>query len=202
MRTAWDLLDDFDGLEVLGVIGDFARCLGCLPQGRKLICFFGSTIGNFGDPQAVELLAGVASFMSPEDALLVGMDMLKPAGVIEAAYNDRAGITARFNLNILRHVNERLGSDFCLADFRHRAFFDHELSRIEMHLEAIRSVTADIPDIGLKVRLARGETIRTEISRKFARPKARKLFSLAGLEVVQWYTDARGWFSLVELRLA
>jgi L-histidine Nalpha-methyltransferase len=196
------LLRDFAGIEVLCIVGDFTCAPDFLPRGRKLICFFGSTLGNFPPVEAVSLLGGFARSMGPDDRLLVGMDMLKPVEIIEAAYNDSSGVTAQFNLNVLGHVNDRLHADFVPGDFEHVAFFNRDQHQVEMHLRAVRPMEVRIGDIGLTVPIARGETIRTEISRKFSRTAAEEMFCAAGLVVAGWYADERGWFSLAELRRA
>ena len=194
------LLRDYRSLRIRGIAADFTRHLGRLPPGRKLIVFLGGTFGNFTESQGRRLLRRFAELMSPGDRLLIGLDMVKQVAILEAAYNDGAGVTARFNLNILSHVNRCLKADFCLADFSHRAFFNRDLERIEMHLVAGRDLQVRIADLDLQVKMETGETIRTEISRKFHRDSAAKLFLKAGLSPVAWHTDRRGWFSLVELR--
>jgi L-histidine Nalpha-methyltransferase len=196
------LLRDFPGIEVLGIVGDFTCSLDYLPRGRKLICFFGSTFGNFSSEGAISLLERFTRVMGPDDSLLVGMDMLKPVEVMEAAYNDRSGVTARFNLNTLRHVNEKLHADFNPGNFEHLAFFNRDEGQIEMHLRARRSMEVHIVDIGLRVSMDRGETIRTEISRKFTRTGAAETFARAGLTVENWRPDDREWYVLAQLRLA
>lgn len=200
VHSCLGILRDFEDLHVCGVIGDFTRHLERLPGGRKLIAFFGGTFGNFSDPEAIGLLTGMARIMGTEDRLLMGIDMLKDVGVIEAAYNDSRGVTARFNLNVLTHVNQALRADFRLHDFEHMAFFNPEGEQIEMHLRARRDVRAVLHRIGLGVHLEEGETIRTEISRKFSREKAERLFRRAGFCPAEWHTDPREWFSLVILR--
>ncbi len=199
LRSAHRLLDDFPWLSIHALVADFTRHLDCLPEGRKLIAFFGGTFGNFTHEQGVALLQGFASIMGGRDRMLLGIDMLKPAGIIEAAYNDRSGVTAEFNRNILQHVNHRLGADFRPGDFEHTAFFNPEKEQVEMHLKARSRVMAHIAEVGLSVCLRPGETILTEISRKFSRTRAMACFDEAGLVPVNWFTDADAWFSLVEL---
>ncbi len=200
IRSSLCILKDFEGLRICGIIGDFTRHLGRLPGGRKLITFFGGTFGNFPDLQGIELLESIARIMGPEDRLLIGIDMLKDIGIMEAAYNDSRGVTARFNLNILSHVNQVLQSDFRLDDFEHRAFFNPGEEQIEMHLRAKRDVRTELRRVRLPVHVAEGETVHTEISRKFSRKKAEGLFRSAGLSPEEWYADPREWFSLVSLR--
>ena len=202
IRSARRLLKDFRALRIHTIAADFTRHLEHLPRCRKLIAFFGGTLGNFTAAMSRRLLGNFAAVMHPDDCLLIGIDMLKPVNLLERAYNDSAGITAAFNLNILNHINKRLGGNFNTADFAHRAFFNHDRERIEMHLAAKRDVEISIADLDMPVRMDKGETIHTEISRKFSRHSAEKMFVAAGLLPVAWHTDDRGRFSLVELRKA
>lgn len=200
LDSAKELARDFRRLEILGIVADFAHLNGLLPRGRKLITFFGSTIGNLTDPDALTLLSSIRSMMNPEDRFLLGMDMLKPTGIIESAYNDSQGITRDFNRNILVRINRELNGDFDPDDFEHLAFFDPPTKRVEMHLRAKSDVQVRIEDLGLMLRLKRGETIHTEICRKFSLDDAIHLFETAGLSVVRFFADSKGWFSLIELR--
>ncbi len=199
LRSAHRLLDDFPWLCIHALVADFTRHINHLQDGRKLIAFLGGTFGNFTHEQGVALLKGFAGIMNGRDRMLLGIDMLKPPGIIEAAYNDQSGVTAEFNRNILRHVNHRLRADFRLDDFEHLAFFDPDREQVEMHLRARSRISAHIAEAGLCVSLEPGETILTEISRKFSRMRAMDCFDQAGLVPVRWFTDANAWFSLVEL---
>lgn len=198
--AAEGLLRRYPRLHVLGIVGDFTRDIGRIPRERKkLITFFGGTIGNFADPAAHRILRSVAAVMEESDRFLVGLDLVKPVPVLEAAYNDAAGVTAAFNRNILAVVNRELGADFDPGRFEHRAFFNRDLAQIEMHLVASRAMTVRIPALGLRVAFERGETILTEISRKFSRESAGRLFGAAGLAVERWFSDPEGWFALAEV---
>ena len=199
LRSAHRLLDDFPWLSIHALVADFTRHIDRLPEGRKLIAFFGGTFGNFTHEQGVALLQGFARVMGGQDRMLLGIDMLKPAGIIEAAYNDRSGVTAEFNRNILKHVNHQLRADFRPDNFEHVAFFNPDREQVEMHLKARSHVRAYIAEVGLSVCLGPGETILTEISRKFSRERAMACFDEAGLVPTNWFTDANAWFSLVEL---
>ncbi len=198
--SAHDLLKDYERLEILGVIADFTRHISILPRGRKLITFFGSTIGNFTEREAVRLFRSIRSIMGAEDRFLLGMDMLKPVEVIESAYNDRQGVTGNFNRNILEHINRELKGDFDGRDFDHWAYFNPEREWVEMHLRARRPVRVRLDDLSLAVNIQQGETIHTEISRKFSWESAHRLFRMTGMTVSRWFTDPKGWFSLVELQ--
>lgn len=192
----------YRNLRILGVVADFTRHLEMLPSGRKLIILFGSTLGNLTEPRAITFLKKMSDIMTPEDSLLLGLDMLKKASILEAAYNDGMGITRKFNLNILSHINRELNADFNLGDFDHRAFFDSTKGRVEMHLEAKRAVRVRISDLALSVDFKKGETIHTEVCNKFSREKASRIFGKANLSETAWLTDPKGWFSLVALKTA
>jgi L-histidine N-alpha-methyltransferase len=191
---------DYAPMEVRGLIADFTRDLEGMPAGRKMIAFFGSTFGNFMPEESIRFLRRFAAAMTREDRFLIGIDMVKPVETIEAAYNDAAGVTAEFNLNILRHLNRRFKADLDTSDFEHVAFYDTELERIEMHLRAKKNLMGSIPGLSMQVSFSKGETILTEISQKFSRRSATERFRRAGFRPVAWHMDAKGWFSLVELQ--
>jgi L-histidine N-alpha-methyltransferase len=190
----------YPDLEVLGLRADFTAHLGMLPRGKKLLVFFGSTIGNFTDQECAGFLEKLKQAMNLDDCLLVGMDMLKPVRVMEAAYNDSEGITRRFNLNMLSHINRELKANFDLDDFEHLAYFNPDDEQIEMRLHAKRAVSVSIPSLSMTVTLRKGETIHTEICRKFSRNRIERIFSEAGFQIEGWFTDSKGWFSLVEVK--
>ena len=202
MERAKDLLDRYPELQVLGTVADFTRQLDVLPKERSLLlCFLGSTIGNMSEDEGIAFLRQVANNMKPGDALLVGFDMVKPKATLEAAYNDSKGITARFNKNVLRVVNNELNATFDPSHFDHLAFFNKADSRIEMHLRANRDVAVTIESIGMESQFRPGETIHTENSRKFTRTSIAAMIGRAGLSVRHWYSDEAGWFSLVLMEL-
>lgn len=199
LESARELLNDYENLTILGLLADFTQHLWALPHGKKLLTFFGGTIGNFTDREALNWLRSVRAIMNRDDRFLLGMDMLKSIEIIEAAYNDRQGITRDFNRNILVHIDRELGADFDPEDFEHLAFFNTGRECVEMHLKARRNISAHIEDLGLSVEIKKGETIHTETSTKFSRKRAQRLFQGAGLSVSRWVTDSKDWFSLVEL---
>jgi L-histidine N-alpha-methyltransferase len=197
-----DLKHRYPGLKVTGVIADFTKHIGRMPEDRnKLFLFFGSTIGNFYDEERSGLLRSIAGQMAPGDRFLVGIDMIKDAGTLERAYNDSRGVTAEFNRNVLNVINRELAADFDTRDFDHLAFFDAEKERVEMHLRASRKSPAFIGGLGLRVGMEEGETIHTEICKKFSRESAENMAREAGLKIERWFSDPRGWFSLIELAL-
>lgn len=195
-----ELLQLYSTLEVLGFVADFTKQMGVISTGRsKLILFLGSTIGNLSPEECRYFLQKVAAVMEPDDRCLIGLDMIKEKETLEDAYNDSLGVTSQFNKNILNVVNRELQGDFNLSHFDHLAFFNEEEEQVEMHLRANRRTTAEIRDLPLTVELEKGETIQTEICRKFERKSAERMFSRAGLEVTNWFTDPRAWFALSEL---
>ena len=196
-ETAHDLSRSYPGLEVAWRVHDFTDHLDVLP-GREphLLVFLGSTIGNLHPGPAAEFLADVAEALGSEDHFLLGTDLVKDRAVLEAAYNDSRGVTAEFNKNVLRVLNRELGGDFDLDAFRHRAVWEPEEQRIEMHLVSTRKQTVLLRAIDLEVPFEQGEHILTEISRKFTRPDVERMLAGAGLELTAWYTDPDDWFAL------
>ncbi len=186
------------GVEVRPVWADFTERFDvpavAAPVRRRVVYFPGSTVGNFGPDDALRLLTGIAALCGPGGGLLVGVDLRKPAAVIEPAYNDRAGVTAAFNRNLLVRINRELGADFDPARFDHRAFFNAEHSRVEMHLVSREPQVVRVG--GAVVRFAAGESVRTECSYKYAPEAFRRLAAMAGLEVVRTWTDAHHLFSV------
>jgi L-histidine Nalpha-methyltransferase len=182
------------GIEMLGLGLDFSTRLE-LPsgsvQGPPLVFYPGSSIGNFEPAAALRLLREVHALGG---ALLIGVDRVKETALLEAAYDDALGVTAAFNLNLLRHLNRRLGSDFDLRQWRHVAFFDRAASRIEMHLESRIAQTVRWP--GAERRFAAGERIHTENSFKWEPPAFTALLRDAGFSQVRHWTDERDWFSV------
>jgi len=196
------LREEYPQLTVTPEVADLTRPLHLsapLPR-PALFAFLGSTIGNFNPAAAVRLLGHVRATMNPEDAFLLGADLRPGNGKskeeLEAAYDDALGVTASFNLNVLRVLNRELGADFDLRQFTHRAFYDVDQARIEMHLAARREQTVTIPDGGTFL-VREGETIRTEISCKYDRETLEDLFSAAGLRITDWREDERGRYALV-----
>ncbi|MEO8575286.1 MAG: L-histidine N(alpha)-methyltransferase [Gemmatimonadales bacterium] len=194
--TAAQLRREYPGMCVDTAVADFATELVLPAIARPSVFgFLGSTIGNFREREAVEILGRVAGQMRPGDHFLLGADLRKDVALIEAAYNDSAGVTAEFNLNILRVINNELGADFDLSRFRHRAVYDSAHHRIEMHLDSVFAQVVRVPGIG-EVKFAAGESVRTELSHKYNRESVVSLFSQAGLELVEWIEDDGNTFAL------
>ena len=197
-ESAAKLRDEYPTLGIEPLIGDISDPLDLpadLPE-PAIIAFLGSTIGNFDPIAARALLRNVRRVMRPGDRFLLGADLRKNPSVIEAAYNDAQGVTAEFNLNVLRVLNRDLGADFDLDAFEHRAFYDRVLHRIEMHLVSTDDQTVRVPGVG-DVRFAGGESIRTEISCKYDRGSITEMLSAAGMQMDRWITDSAQSYALV-----
>lgn len=196
-QTARALRSEYPGTRISPAVADISGPINFPVFPRPaLFAFLGSTIGNFEDEPAIALLKRVAAAMQPGDRFLMGADLVKDRSVLEAAYNDSRDVTAQFNLNVLRVMNRELGATFDETAFRHQAFFNPVHSRIEMHLISTRRQVVDIPGMG-EVVFRDGESIRTEISRKFTRPMLEEMFSEAGLAIEQWETDEKNWYALM-----
>lgn len=200
VAASGDLLNKYTKLRVLGIVADFTRHMEVIPDdSAKFIIFFGGTIGNLNEAESQQFLQTVANSMKPEDRFLIGLDMVKPKNILEAAYNDAQGVTSAFNKNVLRVINRELHADFEPAVFEHLTFYNEEKEQVELHLQSKQRTSAEIKDLDLAVEFEKGETIHTEICRKFSEESAQKMFSEAGLTIERRFTDSRGWFSLVEL---
>jgi L-histidine N-alpha-methyltransferase len=158
----------------------------------------GSSIGNFDPPQAQALLSRMRALLQDDGALLIGVDLVKDSAVLHAAYDDAAGITADFNLNVLNHLNRLIGSDFDVTQWQHLAFFNAEQSRIEMHLQARVDLVVRWP--GASRAFARGERIHTENSYKYRVDDFINLLHRAGLPHTQVWTDEKRWFAVLLAR--
>src|SRR3954447_7185178 len=197
-ESAEHLVERYPGVRVYGVVGDFERHLGALPapEGPRVIAFLGGTIGNFPPGSRRKFLRSIARVLRPRDALLLGTDLVKDPAVLEAAYNDSAGVTAAFNRNVLAVINRELGGDFDLEAFEHVAFYDREQEWIEMRLRALRPQVVEIGRLGLTVHFANREELRTEISAKFTRERVEADLAAAGLRLREFLTDGEELFAL------
>jgi L-histidine N-alpha-methyltransferase len=192
----------YPGIEVRGVAGDFERHLAFIPRaGRRLIAFLGGTIGNFEPRARRTFLAALVATMKPGDTFLLGTDLVKDRGRLLRAYDDSAGVTAEFNRNVLRVLNNELDADFVPERFRHRAVWDERNEWIEMHLVSEEEQLVHVRALDLKVEFAAGESIRTEISAKFRRAGVESELAAAGLDLLEWYTDPDSDFALSLSRL-
>jgi dimethylhistidine N-methyltransferase len=191
-----DLQRHHPAVEMLGVGHDFSERLALPPEaceGAAVVFYPGSSIGNFAPEDALRLLRE-ARAASADGALLIGVDLVKPRPLLEAAYDDELGVTAAFNLNVLRHLNRLLGADFELRDWRHVALYNESESRIEMHLEAVRNTV--VRWRGGERCFVSGERIHTENSYKWSPEGFAALLRRAGFGVLRRWTDERGWFGV------
>ncbi|MFN3389492.1 MAG: L-histidine N(alpha)-methyltransferase [Allosphingosinicella sp.] len=196
--AAASLRDDFPDLPVYPVEADFMKPIAlprAVAEATKLGFFPGSTIGNMVAATAVDLLRGMKETLGLGSFLLIGMDRIKDAGELERAYDDAAGVTAAFNLNLLHRINRELGGDIPVEAFRHKAVWNDPLARIEMHLEAMRDVAFEVG--GERFAMRAGETIHTENSHKYGPREARLLLKAGGWTVAAEWTDPEGRFALI-----
>ena len=164
--------------------------------GRRLVLYIGSSIGNFSPGDAVDVLRGVRSQLAPGDCLLLGADMVKAERTLVAAYDDAAGVTGKFNKNVLVRLNRELDANFNLQAFRHLARWNEQQSRIEMHLESLAAQKVTIGALDLDVRFRLGETIHTENSYKFTDQRILGLLVRSGFRLKQQWSDANKWFTV------
>lgn len=193
------LLDDYPGLNIRGLICDYYRAmeeLGSHPDERRLFLFLGSSLGNFTLEEASDLLQAIRAAMNSGDMLLMGLDMVKDERVLHDAYNDRKGVTAAFNLNLLGRINRELGGDFDLSQFRHKAFYNREQRRIEMHVESLCAQSVTIEVLGQSFSFAAGETIHTENSYKFDSASLQRVLHGTEFDMVRQWCDANEWYTL------
>ena len=169
-----------------------------LPKERRLVFYPGSSIGNFDPPHARALLSRMRDLLQDDGALLIGVDLVKSEAVLNAAYDDDEGVTAAFNLNVLDHVNRLIGSDFDTRQWQHRAFFNAEQSRVEMHLEATTDLL--VRWHGGSRSFSRGERIHTENSYKYRAEGFVELLGRSGFTQTQVWTDEQAWFAVVLAR--
>ncbi|MCK0176375.1 L-histidine N(alpha)-methyltransferase [Mycolicibacterium sp. F2034L] len=198
LRSAGAALEnDYPGLEIAAVCGDFEEHLGKIPRdGTRLIVFLGSTIGNLTTGPRAEFLATLADTMSEGDTLLLGTDLVKDPDRLVQAYDDSAGVTARFNRNVLAVVNRELDADFDVDNYQHVARWNADEQRIEMWLRATDAQQVRIRAIDLTVDFAAGEEMLTEVSCKFRPDEVAAELSAAGLTRTHWWTDPAGDFGL------
>ncbi len=190
---------EYPDLEVHGLVGDFTRHLDLLPAaegGRRLVAFLGGTIGNLEPTERAEFLTALHAALDPGERLLLGAGLVIDPAVMVAAYDDSAGITAEFELNVLRVLNRELGADFDVDSFDYVARWDAEREWIDMRLRARRAMTVTVPAVDLRVEFAEGEELRTEVSAKFRREGLAAELADAGFAPDHWWTDPQDRFAL------
>ena len=206
---------EFPSIGILAIHSDYIRGIrmvevilnkdvGAKESFNKLVIFLGSSIGNFEPNEASAFLQQIRSSIgnSTNNKFLIGFDLHKDAEILEAAYNDRNGITAKFNLNILARINRELGGEFDLNTFYHSAFYNLMKRRVEMHLVSKIDQNIKINNLGKTVTFKKGESIHTENSYKYSIDQIRELAENSGFKVEKNFTDKRGWFDLVLLSIA
>jgi L-histidine N-alpha-methyltransferase len=188
---------EYPGIEIDAVCGDFEEHLDEIPRvGRRLVAFLGSTIGNLTPAPRADFLAALSDTLRPGDSLLLGTDLVKDVGRLVRAYDDSAGVTAKFNRNVLAVVNRELDADFDLDAFEHVARWNAEEERIEMWLRATSAQRVHIAALDLAVEFAAGEEMLTEVSCKFRPEGVEAELAAAGLQRTHWWTDPAGDFGL------
>lgn len=198
--AARELVALYPEMNVKGVVADFMVDLNELPKGRqKLILFLGSTIGNLDENESHKFLTSASETMESNDRLLLGVDLVKPRKILENAYNDKNGVTRDFNKNVLKVINRELDADFDLNGFEHQAHYNESESRIEMRLKSLEDQEVRIEGANMTVQFRKGETILTEICRKFTRESLSKMVDQAGMRITNWFTDEREYFLHAEI---
>ncbi|MCZ6778298.1 MAG: L-histidine N(alpha)-methyltransferase [Acidobacteriota bacterium] len=196
--SATELLSTYPGLEVLPICTDYTTHFEIpsskRPPSRCVVYFPGSTIGNLSLAEARDFLKRIRKIVGRSGGMLIGVDLKKDATVLEAAYDDREGVTAAFNKNMLMRINHELGGDFQLDRFQHQAFYNEKLGRVEMHLVSMAQQTVRID--GEQIPFGQGESIRTECSYKYDLEGFARLASEADFEVRKVWTDPRKLFSV------
>lgn len=196
---------EFPGLNIFPLCADYTDPAFRVPdeihaKGRPIVYFPGSTIGNLEPGDAQMLLEEMRRIAEPNGLAIVGVDLKKDRAVLEAAYNDAKGVTADFNLNMLRHINRALDADFDLNAFEHDARYDADRGRVEMHLVSLEEQTVDVA--GNKISFDKGESIHTENSYKYGIDQFAQLASNAGLDIESRWSDPRDYFGIFALRPA
>lgn len=202
--SACQLLADYPSLHIHALVSTYELALAKLPPSRlptRMICFLGSTLGNLDPQECDHFFSQIVRAMQPEEYFLLGIDLHKSKDILEPAYNDSQGVTAEFNLNMLRHLNQRFEGNFDLTQFEHWAFYNQELHQIEMHLQSKRSQTVQLQALNLSVNLEAGETIRSEISRKFELNSLQAELENRRLVPLQVWTDSNQCFGLLLCQL-
>ncbi|XGV99203.1 MAG: L-histidine N(alpha)-methyltransferase [Leptolyngbya sp. BL-A-14] len=198
--TALELLRQYPKLKLCGLAGTYEQALDQLPPAEmknRMLIFLGSTIGNLNKQECDRFLERVQKALKPGEFFLLGVDLQKDPAILEAAYNDAQGVTAAFNLNILSHLNWRFQSNFNLDQFKHWAFYNPVEHQIEMHLRSLETQTVALKTLAFATTLQAGESIHTEISRKFHLPTLVETLEAFAFQPLQVWTDPNQWFGLL-----
>ncbi|MEM8675178.1 MAG: L-histidine N(alpha)-methyltransferase [Cyanobacteria bacterium P01_G01_bin.67] len=203
-ESAENLLADYPQLKIQGKVATYSQALAQLAVssfGKRIIIFLGSSIGNFNSAECDRFINQVTLALNPGDFFLLGIDLQKPVAILEIAYNDAQGITAKFNLNMLQHLNHRFSGNFKLDLFKHQAIYNQTQQQIEMYLISQQEQTVSLDSLHLTINLAKDEKILTEISRKFNLETMEKYLGDRNLNIIQSYTDDQQWFGLLLCQL-
>jgi dimethylhistidine N-methyltransferase len=203
-ESARGLLDNYRNLQISGFSGTYEQGLTALPPRmapRRMVIFLGSSLGNFHREGRATLFAQLAEALAPGDFLLLGVDRHKGKEILEPAYNDAQGVTAAFNLNMLRHLNRLYGGNFVLDQFAHTAFYNESERRIELHLTSQRPQAVRLAGLDVSAKFALGETVRTEVSYKFELSSLLNECRPHGFSHMGTWTDPRRWFAVTLFQL-
>lgn len=208
-KSIRDLFREYVNLQIYGVCSDYLSGLVKINEfiklkkkipNKKFIIFLGSSIGNFDPKDAMGFLHSIARYVRKEDLLLIGIDLEKDKSILDRAYNDKNGITAKFNFNVLARINRELDGEFNISKFEHKSFYNIRKHRIEMHLESKLDQQVRIGAIGKIFYFKKGETIHTENSYKYSLSRFNSLVKKAGLQVIRNFTDPNKQFTLILLK--
>lgn len=202
--SARQLLAEYSSLTVQAMASTYDLALKKLASTQlptRTICFIGSTLGNLTPSECDNFFAQIVDTLHAGEYFLLGIDLQKPKPILEAAYNDRQGVTAAFNLNMLQHLNWRFDGNFDLQKFEHWAFYNETEHQIEMHLRSLRAQSVRLGALDLTIEFSPNETIRTEISRKFNLSTLQQQLQMRGLVPVKHWTDPKNWFGLMLCQL-
>lgn len=194
------LIHEYENLSITGIIDSYCGGLEFLQhydEKQNLIAFLGSSFGNFEESEGESFLRTINSFMKDSDLFLIGLDLVKDKSILEKAYDDSKGITAKFNLNVLTRINSELGANFDLNEFSHVSLFNKEKNRIEMYLKSKTKQTIQIKLLGIEVSLEKNELIHTENSYKYTVPVIKNLFEKTNFSIKQVWTDHNNNYSLI-----
>lgn len=200
VESAQQLLQEYQTLQVYGQVGTYEQALANLPPsqlGRRMVFFLGSSLGNFSPTECDHFFEQITNVLNLGDYLLLGIDLQKETHVLEAAYNDAQGVTSAFNLNMLTHLNRRFSANFNPQHFYHKAIYNEVAAQIEMHLHCQKAHSVELEKLNLAIPFAEGETIRTEISRKFNLKIMQQYLQSKGFSTPRIWTDLMQRFGII-----
>lgn len=208
-KSIRDLFREYANLQIYGICSDYVSGLVKINEfmklkmkipNKKFIIFLGSSIGNFDPKDAMDFLHSIARYVQKDDLLLIGVDLEKDKSILDRAYNDKNGMTAKFNFNVLARINRELEGEFNISNFEHKSFYNTRKHRIEMHLESKLDQQVRIGAIGKMFNFRKGETIHTENSYKYSLPTLNRLVKKAGLQAIRNFTDPNKQYTLILLK--